>query len=158
MAVCAGNICRSPAAQAAIEAEASERGLSVRVDSAGTGTWNVGEPPNLQAIEAGKRAGLQLSGRARKVIGADFDRFDVIVVMDKSNLRDVAALAPTLEDRAKVRLFRTYDPDSELDEIPDPYGRSDEVFDETMRQIKASARGLVDALNSTGVEDSVTLE
>ncbi len=158
LAVCAGNICRSPAAEAAIRREAAERGIQVEVDSAGTGSWNIGEGPNPQAMAAGDRFGLQIEGRARKLIAADFDRFDVIVAMDRSNLRDVLSLAPSLEARAKVRLFRTYDPGSEHDEIPDPYGRSDEVFDETMRQIAASASGLVDSLTSVGVESPVSLE
>lgn len=158
LAVCAGNICRSPAAEAAIREEAAARGVDVDVDSAGTGSWNVGESPNAQAVEAGKRVGLDIQGRARKVNIADFDRFDVIVVMDRSNLRDVMSLAPNLEARAKVRLFRTYDSQSELDEIPDPYGRSDRVFDETMSVIKSSARGLIDSLVSVGVEDPVPLE
>lgn len=158
LAVCAGNICRSPAAEAAIREEAAARGVDVDVDSAGTGSWNVGESPNAQAVEAGKRVGLDIQGRARKVNVADFDRFDVIVVMDRSNLRDVMSLAPSLEARAKVRLFRTYDSQSELDEIPDPYGRSDRVFDETMSVIKSSARGLIDSLVSVGVEDPVPLE
>ena len=158
LAVCAGNICRSPTAEAAIRAEATKRNLSIHVDSAGTGSWNIGEEPNPQAIEAGRRAGLSLMGRARKFIAADFDRHDVIVVMDRSNLRDVIALAPSLEARAKVRLFRTYDPESESDEIPDPYGRSDSVFDETTALIVRSATGLVDSLISTAVQSPVTLE
>lgn len=158
LAVCAGNICRSPAAEAAIKQEAAARGVDVDVDSAGTGSWNVGESPNAQAVEAGKRVGLDIKGRARKVNVADFDRFDAIVVMDRSNLRDVTSLAPSREARAKVRLFRTYDSQSELDEIPDPYGRSDQVFDETMSVIKSSARGLIDSLVSVGVEDPVPLE
>lgn len=158
LAVCAGNICRSPAAEAAIKNEAAARGVNVEVDSAGTGSWNVGEAPSRQAVEAGKRIGLDIDGRARKVNVADFDRFDVIVVMDRSNLRDVISLAPNLEARAKVRLFRTYDSESELEEIPDPYGRSDQVFDETMSIIQSSARGLIDSLVSVGVEDPVALE
>ncbi len=158
LAVCAGNICRSPAAEAAISASAAERGIEVEVDSAGTGSWNIGEEPNTQMVFAGERFGLIVEGRARRFIAADFDRFDVIVVMDRSNLRDVLALAPSLEARAKVRLFSTYDPGSESDEIPDPYGRSDDVFDETMRQIARSADGLIDSLISVGVEDPVTLE
>lgn len=158
LAVCAGNICRSPTAEAAIRAEAAKRSIAIEVDSAGTGSWNIGQEPNPQAIEAGRRAGLSLGGRARKFIAADFDRYDVIVVMDRSNLRDVIALAPSLEARAKVRLFMTYDPESETDEIPDPYGRSDEVFDETTRLITRSATGLIDSLISVGVEDPVALE
>jgi protein-tyrosine phosphatase len=158
LAVCAGNICRSPAAEAAIRAAAAERAVDVDVDSAGTGSWNLGEAPNIQAVEAGRRVGLEIDGRARKVNVADFDRFDVIVVMDRSNLRDVTSLAPSLEARAKVRLFRTYESSSELDEIPDPYGRSDQVFDETVTVIRSAARGLIDSLVSVGVEDPVALE
>lgn len=158
LAVCAGNICRSPAAAAAITAAAESRGLDVDVDSAGTGSWNIGQPPSPQAVAAGERAGLAIDGRARRFIKADFDRFDVIVVMDRSNLRDVLQHAASLEARAKVRLFRTYDPSSEEEEISDPYGRPDHVFDETIRVIRASAEGFVDSLVSAGVEDPVTLE
>lgn len=158
LAVCAGNICRSPAAEAAIRAAAAERGIDVEVDSAGTGSWNVGQSPSPQAVAAGQRAGLTIEGRARKFIKADFERHDVIVVMDRANLRDVLGLSPSLEAQAKVRLFRTYDPSSEDDEISDPYGRSDRVFDETIRVVKASAEGFADSLVSAGMEDSVTLE
>lgn len=158
LAVCAGNICRSPAAAAAIRATAADRGVDVQVDSAGTGAWNLGESPNPQAVAAGSRAGLEITGRARKMIRADFDRYDIIVVMDRANLRDVLDLTPSLEAHAKVRLFRTYDHSSEAEEISDPYGRSDDVFDETIRVIKASAEGLLDSLVSAGVEDSVSLE
>lgn len=158
LAVCAGNICRSPIAEAAIREEAAEHGIDVEVGSAGIGSWNIGEPPNPQAVAAGERVGLDIRGRARKVNVADFDRYDVIVVMDRSNLRDLTSLAPNLEARAKVRLFRTYDRGSERDEIPDPYGRPDQVFDETVEVIRAAARGLIESLVSVGVEHPVTLE
>lgn len=118
----------------------------MRVDSAGTGAWSVGSPPHPQSVAAGSRAGLTVNGRARRVIAADFERFDVIVVMDRSNLRDVAALARNLEDRAKVRLFRTYDTATDADEVPDPYGCADEVYDEMIRQVTAAAEGLVESL------------
>ena len=146
LAVCAGNICRSPTAIAAIEVEAADAGLDLELDSAGTGAWNVGEPPSAPAVQAGVRAGLVVSGRARRVNTADFDRFDVIVAMDRANLRDLQALAPNLEARAKVRLFRTYDLTSEEDEIPDPFGGTDADYDRAVTQIKASAKGLVTAL------------
>lgn len=158
LAVCAGNICRSPTAEAVIRAEAMRRGIDVEVDSAGTGSWNLGEPPNPRAIAAGERLGIEIAGRARKVNTSDFDRYHVILAMDRSNLRDLMSMAPSLEGRAKIRLFRTYDPESDIDEIPDPYGRSDRVFDETLQVILASARGLLDSLVSVGVEDPVALE
>jgi protein-tyrosine phosphatase len=152
LAVCAGNICRSPAAAAAIAAAAAEAGVDVAVDSAGTGSWSIGNPPHPQAVAAGERAGLKIEGRARRVNSLDFDRFDVIVVMDRANLRDVLALAPDLEHRAKVRLFRTFDPNTDSDEVPDPYGGPDQGYDATIAQVKAAAAGLVASLRSGGVE------
>lgn len=158
LAVCAGNICRSPAAEAAILEAADRVGVDIEVDSAGTGSWHVGDPPHPQSVEAGARVGLTVTGRARLINRADFDRFDVIVVMDRANLRDVLALAPSLEDRAKVRLFRTYDPSTDDDEVPDPYGGSDAGYDRTISQVRAAAAGLIGSLTSVGVEDPVTLE
>ena len=156
LAVCAGNICRSPAAEAAIAAAAAEAGIEVLVDSAGTGAWSIGNPPHPQAVAAGARAGLTIDGRARRINSLDFDRFDVIVVMDRANLRDVLAMAPDLEHRAKVRLFRTFDPETDSDEVPDPYGGSDAGYDATISQVKAAAAGLVAALRSGGMEQAVT--
>lgn len=158
LAVCAGNICRSPAAEAAIREAADRAGLEVEVDSAGTGSWSVGDPPHPQSVAAGARAGLEIHGRARKMNSADFDRFDIIVVMDKANLRDVLNMAPSLEDRAKVRLFRTFDPHTTSEEVPDPYGGPDEGYDATIEQVTAAARGLVDSLLSGGLENSVAVE
>lgn len=158
LAVCAGNICRSPSAAAAISAAAEEAGVDIEVDSAGTGAWNVGSPPTPEAVTAGRRAGLEVVGRARRVNSLDFERFDVILAMDKSNYRDLMELTPSLEFRAKIRLFRTYDDTGDDDEIPDPYGGSDSVYDETMRQVIASADGFVASLESATVEDPVPLE
>jgi protein-tyrosine phosphatase len=158
LAVCAGNICRSPAAEAAIRAEAKRAGIDVEVDSAGTGSWSVGNAPHPQAVAAGSRVGLQIDGRARRLNRADFDRFDIIVVMDRANLRDVMDMAPNLEDRAKVRLFRTFDPATDSDEVPDPYGGPVEGYDATIGQVTAAAAGLVATLRSGGVNDPVSLE
>lgn len=152
LAVCAGNICRSPAAVAAIQEAADRAGVDVVVDSAGTGAWNLGEPPHPQAAAAAARVGLELSGRARRVNSSDFERFDIIVVMDRANLRHVLDMAPDLEDRAKVRLFRTFDPDTDDDQIPDPYGGPDEGYDRTIAQVRASATGLIDSLKSVRPE------
>ncbi len=146
LTVCAGNICRSPAAEAAIRAVAATRGVDVVVDSAGTGAWNLGEPPHHESVAAGARAGLDITGRARRINSADFDRFDMILVMDRSNLRDVLEMAPKLEDRAKVRLFRTFDPETDSDEVPDPYGGPQDGYERSIRQVMAAAAGLVDTL------------
>jgi len=143
LAVCAGNICRSPAAEAAIREAAAEAGLEIEVDSAGTGSWHVGQPPHPEGIAAGARAGLRIDGRARRVSAVDFDRFDIILAMDQANLRDLFDLAPTREAQARTRLFRTYDPDAESDEVPDPWGGPEAGYDETVRIVRAAAQGLV---------------
>jgi len=141
--VCAGNICRSPAAEAAIREAAVEAGLELDIDSAGTGSWHIGQPPHAESIAAGERSGLVIDGRARKVTVADFDRFNIIVAMDRANLKDLEALAPSKEMLAKVRLFRTYDPETTIDEVPDPWGGPAAGYEETIRIVRAAARGLV---------------
>ena len=116
------------------------------MDSAGTGSWYVGQPPHPQSVAAGGRAGLHIEGRARKVTAADFDRFDVIVAMDRMNLRDLLELAPSREAQAKIRLFRTYDPAADDDVVPDPFGGSYEEYEETIRIVRAAAEGLIEEL------------
>ncbi|HEY5652659.1 MAG TPA: low molecular weight protein-tyrosine-phosphatase [Acidimicrobiia bacterium] len=148
LAVCLGNICRSPAAEAAIAEAASRAGMSVEVDSAGTGAYHVGEPPDRRMRAAASRAGLEIDGRARQFQPDDFDRFDLIVVMDRSNLRDVVARAP--DDRAaeKVRLFRTFDPQADpadLD-VPDPYYGGDDGFRDVVAMVRRAAAGLIDEI------------
>ena len=158
LTVCAGNICRSPAAAAAIVEAASSAGVVVDVDSAGTGAWHIGDPPHPQSVAAGARAGLDVTGRARRINKADFSRFDMILVMDRSNLRDVLALAPDLESKARVRLFRTFDPGTDEDEVPDPYGGPDEGYDRTIAMVRSAAAGLIETMASTRMEDPVALE
>jgi protein-tyrosine phosphatase len=143
LAVCAGNICRSPAAEAAIREAAKEAGIEIVTDSAGTGSWHIGQPPHPESVAAGARAGLSIDGRARKVTVSDFDRFDIILAMDRANLRDLQDLAPTLEAGARARLFRTYDPGADSDEVPDPWGGPEAGYDETVRIVRDAARGLV---------------
>lgn len=146
LTVCLGNICRSPAAAAAIRRAAEEAGIDVEVDSAGTGSWHIGQPPHHESMAAGARVGLDVTGRARKFIPSDFDRYDMILVMDQSNLDDVAAMAPNKASMAKVRLFRTFDPDTEETEVPDPWGGPTEGYDEMVEMVVAAAEGLVETL------------
>jgi protein-tyrosine phosphatase len=109
-------------------------------------------------VEAGARAGLNVTGRARRINRSDFTRFDMIVVMDRANLREVIEVAPDLESRARVRLFRTFDPETDEDEVPDPYGGPDEGYDRTIAMVRAAAAGLVASLASARVQDPVALE
>src|SRR5689334_4300618 len=124
--VCMGNICRSPTAEGVMRHLLREAGLedAVEIDSAGTGGWHAGDPPDARATEAAARRGIALEGGARQVRAADFDDFDLIVAMDRENLGDLLALAPDEDAAEKVRLLREFDAASadaaDLD-VPDPY-------------------------------------
>jgi protein-tyrosine phosphatase len=144
--VCMGNICRSPLAEAALRAEAARRGLDVEIDSAGTGGWHAGEPPDARAIAAARRNGVDIAGqRARKVSRADFDRFDHIVALDAENLADLEALRPA-GGRARLSLLLDHVPGREGKGVADPYYGGDAHFDATWRDVTAGARGLAEAL------------
>jgi protein-tyrosine phosphatase len=146
LCVCLGNICRSPAAEAAIRAAAEREGLDIEVDSAGTGCWHVGDPPHPDSVAAGEKAGLSLTGRARKFNTLDFERFDIILAMDEANRSELVAMAPNKESQAKIRLFRTFDPDTNETEIPDPWGGPTEGYEETIRMVVAAADGLIEQI------------
>lgn len=145
LTVCLGNICRSPAAEGAIVEAASNSGVDIEVDSAGTGAYHVGQPPDERMRRAAGEAGLSISGRARQFEPADFDRFDLIVVMDRSNLRDVVAHAPDEDAIGRVRLFRSFDPTADptdLD-VPDPYYGGADGFAQVVGMVRRAAAGLV---------------
>lgn len=132
-----------------------EQGLGdgIVLDSAGTGGWHIGAPPDTRASAAARRRGVTLSGGARQVSRADFDRFDLILAMDRSNQRDLLDLAPDEQGRAKVRLLREFDPvaveHGTLD-VPDPYYGGDAGFEEVLDLVTAACRGLLEELSTTG--------
>ena len=144
--VCMGNICRSPLAEGAFRAEADRLGLDVAVDSAGTGGWHAGEPPDARAIAAARRDGVDIAHlRARKVTRADFDRFDHIVALDEENLADLAALRRP-GSRARLSLLLDHAVGREGEGVADPYYGGDAHFDTAWRDVVAGARGLAAAL------------
>ena len=152
--VCLGNICRSPTAEGVMRALVREAGLqaSVELDSAGTGGWHVGSPPDPRAAAAAGARGIELGGRARTVTSADFERFDLLLAMDRSNARELRRLAPDEEQRAKVRLLREFDPayaregasgsTADLD-VPDPYYGAAGGFEEVLDLVQAACAGLL---------------
>lgn len=150
--VCLGNICRSPAAEAALRSALADAGMDgrVTVDSAGTGDWHLGHPPDARMVAAGAEAGLTLDGAARLVAAEDFRDADLLLVMDRSNLREVRALAPDDAARTKVRLFRDFD-GTDGDEVPDPYTGGDEAFRDVVATVTAAAAGVVHHLRERGV-------
>src|SRR4051794_32931472 len=121
-----GNICRSPTAEGVMRRLVREEGLeqAIEIDSAGTGDWHVGHPPDERAAGAAAARGIDLEGAARQFRREDFEQFDLILAMDRTNMRALLALAPDEDAAEKVRLFREFDPASggapDLD-VPDPY-------------------------------------
>jgi protein-tyrosine phosphatase len=147
--VCLGNICRSPTAEGVMRHLVREHGLedAIEIDSAGTGGWHVGSPPDERATAAAGRRSIVVDGAARRFSPDDFDEFDLIVAMDADNARDLLALAPSEEAAAKVRLLREFDPASDgggdLD-VPDPYYGGPDGFDEVLDMVDAATRGLLE--------------
>ncbi|MGF1466348.1 MAG: low molecular weight protein-tyrosine-phosphatase [Sandaracinaceae bacterium] len=147
--VCLGNICRSPTAEGVFRRRLDDRGIAERfvVDSAGTGAWHEGERADPRARSAAARRAIELDSIARAFRATDFERFDLVLAMDRRNRRALLAMAPNDEARSKVRLFRSFDPASPEDaEVPDPY--YDGGFDHVLDLCEAAAEGLLDALTA----------
>ena len=126
LAVCLGNICRSPLAHGLLEAAAEAHGLPWEVDSAGTGDYHVGEAPDPRSVAEAARHGLDIGNqRARRLTAADLASFDHVLVMDATNLANARALARTDAERAKVELVLDYAARGTGAEVPDPYWDDD---------------------------------
>jgi len=146
--VCTGNICRSPTADGVFRHLVREAGLEaeVRVDSAGTHDYHVGEAPDERAQAHALRRGYDLSAlRARQVASEDFDTFDLVLAMDRGHLRILKRLAPS-KHHHKLRLFMEYATSLRRDEVPDPYYGGSGGFEEVLDMIEDAARGLLTAL------------
>jgi protein-tyrosine phosphatase len=150
--VCLGNICRSPTAEGVMRALVARAGLddTIELESAGTGSWHVGSPPDARAAEVALARGMALDGRARQVTPADFHRFDLLVAMDRANRRELLRLCNGPDERAKVRLLREFDPaggGEELD-VPDPYYGADGGFEEVFDLVEAACAGLIEQIRA----------
>jgi len=141
--VCLGNICRSPLAEAAFRAEAAHSGLVALADSAGTGDWHIGSPPDRRAQAEARRHGLDISAyRARQVRAEDFRRFTHILALDARNLDDLAAMAPA-DATAQLSLLLDYVAGMEGQSVADPYFGDAAGFAETWREVNLAAQALV---------------
>lgn len=140
--VCLGNICRSPLAEAALRGEAARLGLEIEVDSAGTGDWHIGHPPDRRATAVASRNGVDISHlRARQVTPGDFDSFDLIIALDRQNLADLKAMQP-IGSRAQLSLLLDHVEGREGDAVADPYEGDDSHFDLTWADVTAGAQAL----------------
>ena len=141
--VCLGNICRSPLAEGALRAEAARLNLDLTVDSAGTGNWHAGEPPDERAQRTALRNGVDISGlRARQVRGEDFHRFTHLIALDHDNLANLRRLAPS-DATARLSLLLDHVPGREGQAVADPWFGDEAGFDATWADVSAGARALV---------------
>lgn len=146
--VCLGNICRSPIAEGILRHIAQKAGVfdNFTIDSAGLGSWHLGQPPDQRAQEALASRGIDISDlRARQVCAEDFDRFDLILAMDRSNRAGLLKLAPK-EKQDKIRLFMSCAPNLTVQDIPDPFFGDKEGFDYVVQLVDAASRGLLRGL------------
>lgn len=149
--LCLGNICRSPLAEGAARAAFAAAGIDARLDSAGTGDWHVGRPPDTRAQAEARRRGIDIGDlRARQLTRDDYYRFDLILAADDSNLRDARAIAPG-DATARLRLMLDLVPGRQGDSVTDPYYGDEGGFAATWDDVVAVAAALVaDASRSSG--------
>ncbi len=150
--VCLGNICRSPLAEGVMRHAADIAGVSSRftLESAGCGGWHTGEPPDRRAIACAARHGLDISGqRARQVTADDFDAFDLILGMDRDNVRHLTRLQPP-GSRARVALYLEEVQNlsgnmGRARDVPDPYYGDDRDFETVFALCAQASDALVKA-------------
>jgi protein-tyrosine phosphatase len=143
--VCSGNICRSPLGEAVFRHRAEEAGLGdlFEVDSAGTHGWHAGEPADPRARKVGKRRGVAVTSIARAVVAEDFERFDLILAMDRGHLRELQRRAPAGRGE-RIRLMRDYDHPEETDrDVPDPYYDGEDAFERVFEMLDTCCRNLL---------------
>lgn len=142
--VCLGNICRSPLAEGALRAHLDRHGLNwIEVDSAGTGGWHAGEPPDRRSVAVAAGAGVDIRAqRARKLRAADFEHFDWLLCADRSVLRDVRAMAPA-GATAQTALLLEWAGQGAGADIPDPYTGGADDFRNVWAMVDAAAAGIV---------------
>lgn len=143
--VCLGNICRSPTAQGVLEKMARDAGLAdrIQVDSAGTGDWHVGRPPDERAQAHALRRGVDLSAqRARQLTPRDFDDFDLVLVMDAANERAARALCPPHQAH-KLRRLTDFCTRHHAREVPDPYHGGAAGFEAVLDLVEDACSGFL---------------
>ena len=149
--VCMGNIIRSPLAENLFLREIVKRGLADRyaAASAGTDSYHVGQHPDARMRQVAARRGFLYDGRARQFERRDFDRFNLILVMDRENFSTVLTLARTPQDSQKIHLLREFDPQGGPGfEVPDPYYGGADGFERVYEIVERSVIGVVDALET----------
>jgi protein-tyrosine phosphatase len=148
--VCTGNICRSPTAEGIFRKLAGEAGMgeTMLADSAGTHAYHIGEPPDPRAQDAAAKRGYDLSGlRARRFEQADFQRFDLILAMDRDHHSILLRMA-RLSAAHKLKLVMSYARRFEEEEVPDPYYGGPQGFERVLDLLEDAAQGLLESLRN----------
>ncbi len=149
--VCLGNICRSPAAEGVFLNLIKLQGLeeNYKVDSAGTGSWHVGNPADSRMRNAAKRRGIDLPSISRQITFNDLQTFDLILTMDNENLQVVKALASkhVVDDCANIRPILSYAKKTDLIEVPDPYYGGEDGFEKVLDLLEDACQGLLSEIN-----------
>ncbi len=146
--VCLGNICRSPLAEGAFRSAAAQAGLNITIDSAGTGSWHIGEPPDARAQAIARRHGVEIAHyRGRQIESADFQRFSHIFALDEANLADLRRLAPE-DARAQVGLLLDVVAGREGQSVADPYYGGPDDFAAPWAEVSVAAEALVARLRA----------
>ena len=142
--LCLGNICRSPMAEAIFIDKVQAAGLAdkISIDSAGTGSWHIGERPHRGTQRILRENGIAYSGRARQITPADLTPETYIIAMDSSNYEDLASRCPP-EHESKLSLFLDYAADLEATEVPDPYYGGESGFERVLDMIEKASAGLL---------------
>ncbi|AZI59435.1 low molecular weight phosphotyrosine protein phosphatase [Nakamurella antarctica] len=143
--ICTGNICRSPIGEHVLRAAIAEAGLSeqVRVSSAGTGSWHVGQGANPPAAKVLADHGYPHDHVAQQITAEKLDRIDLALAADRGHLHDLLQLRPDPTGE-RVMLLRSFDPTSDgASDVPDPYGRDEAEFVRVLKMIEAAVPGVV---------------
>jgi len=147
--VCLGNICRSPAAEEIFRVKSKKAGLELKVDSCGTGGWHVGESPDDRMQKHALKRGYTLSSMGRQLNPKkDFDDFDLIIVMDETNLEDVLSEATKQSHREKIFKMTDFSKNYDYTKIPDPYNSGPEGFELVLNLLEDAVDGLIDYIKN----------
>ncbi len=143
--VCMGNICRSPAGEGVFRALVEDAGLDdqIRIDSAGTLGYHAGEPADSRMRQSAQNRGYALTSRARQIMAADLDEFDLILTMDEDNYHNVLALADNDAQRDRVKSFCDFCVDHDNRSVPDPYYGGADGFETVLDLLEDGCRGVL---------------
>jgi protein-tyrosine phosphatase len=147
--VCLGNICRSPLAEGILRKKAIEKGIKITIDSAGTSGWHNGENPDKRTIANARKNGVDVSEIvSRKFVKDDFEQFDIIYAMDKSNFKNIVSIAPSEAYKSKVKLI-LHELGESIEEVPDPYYGGESSFQHVFDLLDKATDKIIEKFKTT---------